>query len=297
MSRSGTFRTVSARLAQVPLKRCSVCRAISSQLILTAGRMQPVGKWVLGIPPPKKSDAPAAALHEALSKFVESAWKFVVFTLLTCFSANALRSEAFWRDTPLFWTECSTLPCAYTPPAAQLMAYAVDMAFYMYAIPCALLFETRRKDFQMMTVHHVITVALIGYSYALGYTKVGVTIMFLHDVCDPLLEVAKLAKYAQLEAVTNTMFVLFMTAWVAMRVVYFPFWVVRSVLFELPQVFASGVLPVSWYIFAGMLLSLCVMHVVWTFMIFKVAVNVLTQGEADDVRESSDSEAEERSSA
>lgn len=41
--------------------------------------------------------------------------------------------------------------------------------FYTYSIAALLTWETRRKDFSVMMSHHVITVALIGYSYITRY--------------------------------------------------------------------------------------------------------------------------------
>jgi ceramide synthetase len=170
------------------------------------------------------------------------------------------------------------------------LAYAADMAYYTYAIPYCIFFETKRKDFWATFLHHIVTVALIGYSFCLGLTKVGVVIMFLHDICDPWLEVAKLSKYAGAELATNTLFVIFTITWIAMRVVYFPLWVIHSAVFDAYDTIkaASGAFSTSfphWGFLCGMLVILWVLHVFWTYVILKIAMQAISQGSADDSRE------------
>ena len=138
-------------------------------------------------------------------------------------------------------------------------------------------------------MHHLVTVALIGYSYATGFTKVGVVIMFLHDVCDPWLEGAKLSKYGKLpDAITNGVFVVFMLVWFAMRVFYYPLWVIRSVLWECyPAVLGRPEVTQfpHWHLFSAMLILLWLLHLYWSVTIVSIAVTALTGGATEDPRE------------
>jgi hypothetical protein len=250
--------------------------------------VQPLGKKWLRILPDKKSDDPQPGAQQKLMKFQESAWKCFAYIALTVGSAYALSKETFWRNTDEFWTDCGELPCRYEASSEIRFAYALDMAYYMYAIPYCILCETKRKDFWATMSHHIVTVILIGYSYALGFTKVGVVIMFLHDICDSPLEMAKLAKYANREALTNAFFVFFTVLWIAMRVVYFPVWVIWSVIFIAKEsvIGQDGVcwFP-HWELFSGLLVFLWVLHVFWTYVILKIAVQAVSSGSADDTRE------------
>jgi sphingoid base N-palmitoyltransferase len=172
------------------------------------------------------------------------------------------------------------------------LAYALDMAYYLYAIPYCIMFETKRKDFWATMMHHVVTVILIGYSYGLGFTKVGVVVMFLHDVCDFPLEFAKMMKYAGYEGVATVAFAIFVLVWMAMRVIYFPHWVIRSVIFEswdaILGPYSTTNFP-HWEIFSGMLLTLQVLHIFWTYLILKAAVRALTaSGKVDDADREND---------
>lgn len=68
----------------------------------------------------------------------------------------------------------------------------MQTAYYIQAIPSVFLWDTKRKDRVEMTIHHVVTIILILYSFTVNFTRIGVMIMLLHDVCDIFMEIAKL---------------------------------------------------------------------------------------------------------
>jgi hypothetical protein len=250
--------------------------------------MQPVGKYLLGMDPVKQTPSEHKASLATLCKFQESAWKCVAYTSLSMVAFSALKNETFWWDTAELWTECSGIPCEYEPSRMMTMSFVADMAYYTYAIPYCIVLETKRKDFWATFVHHIITVILIGYAYSLGFTKAGLVVIALHDVCDPFLEFAKMTKYANMELLTNVFFVIFTFVWIAMRVLYFPLWIIRSILFDAYAAVVQGNTPPDfphWGMFSGMLISLWLLHVFWTYVILKIAVEAVASGAADDHRE------------
>ena len=157
--------------------------------------MQPIGKALLEVDKPLQSDKERRDKEATLLKFQESAWKCAAYITLSVISGLALKDQTFWKHTEQFWEECSEeVPCEFQTTPMMLLAYASDMAYYTYAIPYCIITETKRKDFWATFAHHVATVALIGYSFCLGFTKCGVVVMFLHDICDPFLEFAKMTR-------------------------------------------------------------------------------------------------------
>lgn len=50
--------------------------------------------------------------------------------------------------------------------------------------------EKRRKDHWQMFGHHILSIALISCSYAGNYTRIGVVVHALMDLCDILLPVS-----------------------------------------------------------------------------------------------------------
>lgn len=253
--------------------------------------LQPLGKKWLEMPNKKKDDVDVdPALEKKLFKFQESVWKTIVFSTLSAVSAYALSKEMFWKDTAEFFTGCeNSLPCKYEASSEVNFAYALGLAHYLYMLPYLVFFEVKRKDFWPMLSHHVATIVLIGYSFLLGYTKVGIVIMLLHDICDPFLELAKAAKYVKREALMNTSFVGLLLSWTLMRLIYFPFWVNREVLFfgYTRAVGEGNQLAFPHYqIMAGMLVFLNTLSAYWWVLIVKIAVNaVASDSSLEDSRE------------
>lgn len=66
--------------------------------------------------------------------------------------------------------------------------YLTQTAFYLHQI-LIINAEARRKDHWQMMAHHVITIALMGTSYFLNWTRIGCLITLLMDMCDIFLPV------------------------------------------------------------------------------------------------------------
>ncbi|KAL6514592.1 Ceramide synthase loh2 [Orobanche gracilis] len=108
------------------------------------------------------------------------------------------------------------------------LVYMCECGFYTYSIAALVMWETRRKDFSVMMSHHVITVFLIAFSYMTRFFRVGTVILALHDASDVFLEAAKIFKYSGNELGASVCFGFFAVSWVILRLIFFPFWVIRS---------------------------------------------------------------------
>ena len=56
----------------------------------------------------------------------------------------------------------------------------------------------------------------------------GSVVLAIHDASDVFLEVGKISKYSGRQLVADVSFLLFVISWVILRLIYFPFWVLRS---------------------------------------------------------------------
>jgi len=86
--------------------------------------------------------------------------------------------------------------------------------------------------------------------------------------------------------------------WIGTRLVYFPGWIIHSMIFEAPKFVQKSYRwenllqrPIIPRLLLMMLLILLVLHVFWTFLLLKIAVKSLKSG-VDDIREDSDEEDE-----
>lgn len=56
----------------------------------------------------------------------------------------------------------------------------------------------------------------------------GSVVLALHDASDVFLELGKMSKYSGAEAVASCSFVLFVFFFTLLRLIYYPFWILRS---------------------------------------------------------------------
>ncbi|OTB00535.1 hypothetical protein M426DRAFT_65760 [Hypoxylon sp. CI-4A] len=83
-----------------------------------------------------------------------------------------------------------------THQAALKFYYLFQAAFWMQqALVMLLGIEKRRKDFNELVTHHIVTIALIGLSYRFHFTYVGIAVYITHDISDFFLAISKSLNY------------------------------------------------------------------------------------------------------
>ena len=198
----------------------------------------------------------------------------------------------------------------------------LSLGYYFHSI-VALLFEQRKKDFWQMMIHHVATSTLIILSWWISFFRIGSVILLLHDVADPWMEMAKMANYTGRHAkLCDTLFVVFTIAFGITRLLYYPLFVLNAVIYRVvPHPSRPDILLPPWCtysetplcqtvgpffcgqcshfgaytVFVVLLLLLQVLHVIWYYMILRIAYEALAFGGVQkDVRSDPDvSEGEE----
>ncbi|XP_023391171.1 ceramide synthase 5 [Pteropus vampyrus] len=222
-----------------------------------------------------------------LTKFCESMWRFTFYLCIFCYGIRFLWSSPWFWDTRQCW---HSYP--YQPLTSGLYNYYImELAFY-WSLMFSQFTDIKRKDFLIMFVHHLATIGLITFSYINNMVRVGTLVMFLHDSSDFLLEAAKLANYAKYQRLCDTLFVIFSAVFMVTRLVIYPFWILNTTLFESWEMI--GPYP-SWWLFNGLLLILQVLHVIWSYLIARIAFKALIRGKVSkddrsDVESSSEEE-------
>uniref|UniRef100_A0A061RHE7 Acyl-CoA-dependent ceramide synthase n=1 Tax=Tetraselmis sp. GSL018 TaxID=582737 RepID=A0A061RHE7_9CHLO len=232
---------------------------------------------------------PGSDSAKRMSKWTESCWKMTVYSSFSLLGLIVSWNKPWLNDTRYFWRGCTDFPCNHPSSRDLRWLYSVSMGFYIYSIPSLFLWEIRRKDFLEQIAHHFVTLFLIVYSHYVNFMRVGGMVMLLHDLCDIWLEFAKLGNYANNEMLSTALFVVFLVVWIAMRIVYFPFWIIRSTLFEVLSEVHAIVPHVPrephYTLFNGLLIVLLALHLYWTVLIIKVVLGKLRSGRTEDVRE------------
>lgn len=112
-------------------------------------------------------------------------------------------------------------------------------------------------------------------------------------------ELGKLCRYARWSAAVTGIFIVFLISWIFTRLVYFPMFIIRSMLITAPKYvqenYEWGNLlqrPLLPRLILAMFCILLMLHFFWTFILLKIAVKSVNS-EVDDIREDSDEEVDE----
>lgn len=179
-------------------------------------------------------------------------------------------------------------------------------------------FEVRRKDFVQMQAHHVSTMILVLMSYACGFVKIGLVIMFLMDTTDPFLHLGKMLVYLRevspkaktvfsFKTTADCLFGFFVLTFTLTRVIIYPF-VAFSGLKDLLMIRTNndGSQVFSWdaidllkkYMFPEeaileiLLLAIYLLNLFWFYLLMKMVKRTLYGEQLVDGR--SDSEVEQK---
>lgn len=228
--------------------------------------------------------------EKKIVKFVEALWRLLFYSYFCFVGYKALfvpttvvwiiNTKEHWKDWPL-------------QPVTDAVSfyYQVELGAYLHQLMWT---EVARSDSVEMLIHHIATILLILGSYLTNFTRIGASILLLHDISDVFLESAKIFVYISKSKggkwacnFCDCLFVLFAVSFFITRLVVYPRYLVYSLLYEAPM--AIGYWP-GFPLFAGLLLVLQCLHIFWFHLILRMIPSLLSSGIQKDER--SDDEAE-----
>ncbi|XP_070825529.1 ceramide synthase 5-like [Chaetodon trifascialis] len=220
-------------------------------------------------------------------KFCESMWRFTFYLGIFIYAIQHLWVSPWMWDTRQCWHNYPFQPLS----PGQYNYYVAELAFY-WSLMFSQFTDIKRKDFMIMLVHHLVTITLITFSYANNMLRAGTLVMCVHDASDIFLEAAKLANYAKYQRLCDGLFVVFSLSFFITRLVIYPFWIVNSVLFESWEIVGPYQ---AWWLFNGLLLVLQALHIIWFYLIARIAIKAIFKGKVSkddrsDIESSSDEE-------
>ncbi|KAG7598278.1 TRAM/LAG1/CLN8 homology domain [Arabidopsis suecica] len=245
--------------------------------------------------------------RKKIVKFKESAWKCLCSFSVEALALYVTYKEPWFKDTRCFWLG----PGDQIWPDQKIKLKMKGMYMFVgglnvYAFFALFYWETRRSDFKVMLVHHIVTSFLINLSYVLRFSRIGSVILALHEISDVFLEIGKMCKYSGAEAMTSVSFILFFLSWTALRLIYYPLWILWSTSYESIKVkmeywdkkhlMETGPnLMVFYYVFNTLLYCLQILHIYWWILIYRVLISqIRAKGKvAKDIRSDSEDEDDE----
>ncbi|KAG0629928.1 hypothetical protein M758_1G140100 [Ceratodon purpureus] len=237
------------------------------------------------------------ANRKKLVKFKESSWKCVYYLTAEILALLVTYDEPWFTETKYFWIGPGDRRWPDQLIKLKLkFLYGFAGGFYVYSIFALMFWETRRSDFVVSMSHHVTSLMLIVFSYVAKLARIGSVVLAVHDGSDVFLEVGKLTKYSGLVVIPSISFILFAISWFILRLIIFPFVVLRSTCFESLQYLDKRMVegPIFYYVFNTLLITLQVVHIYWWVLIWRMIMRqIADRGKiSDDVRSDSDSDSD-----
>nr|CAX69331.1 putative LAG1 longevity assurance homolog 1 [Schistosoma japonicum] len=139
---------------------------------------------------------------ETANKLVESCWKGFWFLIMWLFSLKVVilsgRTDfqyplRAFRDIK-FEVGFFDIP---TPPDYYWL-YTLQLGFYLHSLWSVFFMDAWRKDSSVLVLHHCLSLILLESSLLLRLHRMGVLVLFLHDICDVFLEVGKVNVYLRI---------------------------------------------------------------------------------------------------
>lgn len=227
-------------------------------------------------------------------KYVEAFWRFIFYTTFSILGYRVLftPTTAEWvQDTTNHWQGWPY----HVMPAAALFYYHIELGCYIHQLVWT---EVNHSDFWEMFAHHLITIALLVTSFITNYWRVGVSILWLHDLSDVVLEGCKVLNYTSKppgrqwlkDYIVDPLFGVFTITFFVTRLVLYPRYILYSVIIEGYRVFGC-----EWggcYVFIGLLVALQCLHIFWFSLIVKMLYILMTTGFEGDIRSDDEDEDE-----
>lgn len=233
----------------------------------------------------RKQDQPSTIV-----KFCENSWKCLFYTFSFLFGLYVL-----WNK-PWFW---DINECWYRYPhqgiTTDIWFYYMIALTYSWSQCISQFTDVPHKDFWQMFIHHIVTIALLWFSWICNVHRIGSLVLIVHDSADVLLQLFKILKYVGWQVSCARVYYLFTVVWIITRLGIFPFWIIRSTSIEAPKI--VPMFP-AYYIFNTLFLLLLTLHVIWTGVILKVAYRTFQGGIMErDLRSASEESDDDGESA
>jgi hypothetical protein len=226
-----------------------------------------------------------------ITKFCEAFWRFLFYGLFCVIGICVLFypvPQPWVKDTREHWRNLLTE--GVLPSVA--FYYHVQLGCYIHQLMWT---EVTRSDALEMIVHHLVTIMLLLFSWCTNFTRIGSSILLVHDIADIFLEAGKCVNYVSINnknsskwatKVCDGLFAIFTITFAFSRLFVYPYYLVSSLLFEAREEYGmwSG-----WWVFAILLCTLQCLHVFWFYLIMRMVVRMFSTGKVvKDVRSDDD---------
>jgi len=304
-----------------------------------------------------------------MKKWQEQSWQLFVHVVASLAEVTMLMEETWWNDPATCWIPHPFEQRGKARADLQFL-YMAQLAVWMYTCFIHRFVDERRKDYYVMYLHHVVTIALVGscclmhhllagtragaaspllvgatrisralrarsmkpppppsvlaysphthppshlslsllgVSWGNGYLRVGLLVLYVHDVSDIFVDLLKMVNYLKIEGVrgwmaTEIAYGTCVVSWMYYRLYQFPFRAIYASFVEPLRLLSKHprqpvtFLGLQWFppdlpLYTEMnalLFTLLALHIYWFHLFLMIGYRIITE----NVREASRQEYE-----
>jgi len=218
-----------------------------------------------------------------VQRFASQCWKLLFHLAATIVPIIILPGQKWWP--PGF---CENVSMTYENfpdvPNVRYMRefYMFELGYYLHAY-VATLKQQNRANYVEMTIHHVVTIVLIVYSYFLNsVTRFGIQVFWVHDVCDIFVCSTRLLLDFNSIIPTAISYFILMGLWFFFRLIIYPFVLIPQIVYYGPHFWWTNDIFPGIYFMDVCLICLFIMHIIWFKELFGMAGVYFKTGKAKD---------------
>ena len=153
----------------------------------------------------------------------------------------------------------------------------IQLGYHLFSL-IQHVFKEPKNDFIEMLLHHIVTVALVGLAYYMNYMTMSLLVLFCHDFSDVFGSLVRIFVDTKYKNFAVICYVGLLLSWFYMRLVVFPFDLIRVAVYVNPvahEIYGMGVL-------GGMLHILLILHAYWFYLFIKMGLRFLATKDPQD---------------
>jgi ceramide synthetase len=152
--------------------------------------------------------APPLGSRASMAKWLEQSWQLTVHFFFALCEFYLIFVAERNEGLPKMWDLSDIEANLWVPrpwgadgqpmDVRVRVLYVAELAVWIYTAGMHVFYDKRRKDYQAMLVHHVVTIGLIAGSFSRNYTRIGLLVLYVNDATDIFVDWLKMANYLKL---------------------------------------------------------------------------------------------------
>lgn len=160
------------------------------------------------------------------------------------------------------------------------------MAYHVHSLIFHM-FQRGRNDYFEMLAHHICAFMLVGLSYEMNMIRIGMLVMFVHDIPDIFIYSTKVTvdmKYGLVPTIFTYGFGM-LIVFAYLRLYVLPVMIANIIMMPSPSADFEFISDTSKYWYAMLLTVLVFLHCFWYRLFLRMGYNLLTKKKAEDIQE------------